>query len=38
VGLILLMVVMGDLGPFLASLLTNTLHFMQYLVDNMTLA
>ena len=35
VGLILLMVVMGDLGPFLASLLTNTLHFMQYLVDNM---
>jgi flagellar biosynthetic protein FliR len=37
VGLILLMVVMGDLGQFLASLLTNTLQFMQYLVENMTL-
>jgi len=35
VGLILLMVVMGDLGPFLATLLSNTLHFMQYLTDNM---
>lgn len=37
VGLSLLMVVMGDMGQFLASLLTNTLQFMQYLMDNMSL-
>ncbi|MBX8501128.1 flagellar biosynthetic protein FliR [Pseudomonas lijiangensis] len=37
VGLILLMVVMGDLGQFLSRLLTSTLQFMQYLIINMAL-
>ncbi|NUT81654.1 flagellar biosynthetic protein FliR [Pseudomonas sp. NA13] len=35
VGLVLLMVVMGDLGQFLARLMTNTLQFMQYLIEHM---
>nr|WP_277933849.1 flagellar biosynthetic protein FliR [Pseudomonas mohnii] len=35
VGLVLLMVVMGDLGQFLERLMTSTLQFMQYLIDNM---
>jgi flagellar biosynthetic protein FliR len=37
VGLVLLMVVMGDLGQFLSRLLENTLRFMEYLISNMAL-
>jgi flagellar biosynthetic protein FliR len=37
VGLVLLMVVMGDLGQFLSRLLENTLQFMNYLITNMAL-
>lgn len=37
VGLVLLMVVMGDLGQFLERLLSTSLQFMEYLIDNMAL-